>query len=296
MPEGLRSPTVFTPKTVSEAISNKLRNPGARYWAGGTYIMSRPNFYPNPNQRDIISLAGISDLSRIYHADRYLEAGAMVTIQQLLTMGSFIFSKELYNAINSIGSSVVRNQATLGGSLCTSDMRFTMSCLLATLNAQVEVRMVSRSAPSRWIPVAKLYDRKGNFLFSDNALLTKIRIPTDNTSQNMFIAKTLDSPMLNPSESVILGLQYSVNQGTITTPTLCIVLPSSCFYMSQDFDNLLSTISFPITRDKAQKVARRLASDLRMSVRQNTDQLQIERAVRLLEHVLYEINTNYLAG
>ena len=296
MPEGLRSPTVFTPKTVSEAISNKLRNPGARYWAGGTYIMSRPNFYPNPNQRDIISLAGISDLSRIYHADRYLEAGAMVTIQQLLTMGSFIFSKELYNAINSIGSSVVRNQATLGGSLCTSDMRFTMSCLLATLNAQVEVRMVSRSAPSRWIPVAKLYDRKGNFLFSDNALLTKIRIPTDNTSQNMFIAKTLDSPMLNPSESVILGLQYSVNQGTITTPTLCIVLPSSCFYMSQDFDNLLSTTSFPITRDKAQKVARRLASDLRMSVRQNTDQLQIERAVRLLEHVLYEINTNYLAG
>ena len=89
--------------------------------------MSRPNFYPNPNQRDIISLAGITDLSRIYHADRYLEAGAMVTIQQLLTMGSFIFSKDLYNAINSIGSSVVRNQATLGGSLCTNDMRFTMS-------------------------------------------------------------------------------------------------------------------------------------------------------------------------
>ena len=154
MPEGLRSPTVFTPKTVSEAISNKLKNSDARFWAGGTYIMSRPNFYPNPNQRDIIALSGIQDLSRIYHADRYLEAGAMVTIQQLLTMGSFIFSKELYNAINSIGSSVIRNQATLGGSLCTSDMRFTMSCVLSTLNAQAEIRMVSRAASSRWIPVS----------------------------------------------------------------------------------------------------------------------------------------------
>ena len=171
-----------------------------------------------------------------------------------------------------------------------------MSCILATLNAQAEIRMVSKAATARWVPVSKLYDRKGNFLFADYALLTRVRIPTDTTSQYQFVSKTLDSPMLNPSESVIFGLQYTISQGNITTPNLCIILPNSCFYMSQDFDNLLSTISFPITRDRAQKVARRLASDLRMSVRQNTDQLQIERAVRLLEHVLYEINTNYLAG
>ncbi|MBQ7728921.1 MAG: hypothetical protein IJT86_01070, partial [Spirochaetales bacterium] len=170
------------------------------------------------------------------------------------------------------------------------------SCVLSTLNAQAEIRMVSRAASSRWIPVSKLYDRKGNFLFADNALLTKIRIPTDATSQNIFISRTLDSPMLNPSEAVLFGLQYSIQQGSIATPSLCIALPSSCFYMSQDFDNLLSTISFPITADKIQKISRRLASDLRVSVRQNTDQLQIERAVRLLEQVLNEINMNYLAG
>ncbi len=292
MPEGLRSPTVFTPKTVSEAISIKLRNQNARYWAGGTYIMSRPDFYPNPNQQDIISLAGIQDLSRIYHADRYLEAGAMVTIQQLLTMGSFIFSKELYNAISCIGSSVVRSQATIGGSLCTSDMRVSMSCVLATLNAQAEIRVVSRSAPSRWIPVAKLYDRKGNFLYADNSLLTRIRIPTDNNNQSMFVSRTLDSPMLNPDESVLFGLQYSINQGNMTTPLLCIALPGSCFYL----DNLLATINFPITREKAQRISRKLASELKASVRPNTGQLQIERAVRLLESVLYDINTNYLAG
>ena len=296
MPEGLRSPTVFTPKTVSEAISIKLRNQRARYWAGGTYIMSRQDFYPNPNQKDIISLAGIQDLSRIYHADRYLEAGAMVTIQQLLTMGSFMFSKELYNAISCIGSSVVRSQATIGGSLCTSDMRFTMSCVLATLNAQAEIRLISRSAPSRWVPVAKLYDRKGNFLYADNALLTRIRIPSENTAQTTFVSRTLDSPMLNPEESVLFGLQYSINQGNMTAPILCIALPGSCFFMSQDFDNLLASINFPISHDKAQRVSRRLAMELKSSVRPNTGQLQIERAVRLLESVLYDINTSYLAG
>lgn len=296
MPEGLRSPTVFTPKTISEAITNKLKNSNARFWAGGTYLMSRPNFYPNPEQRDIISLSGIQDLSRIYHADRYLEAGAMVTIQQLLTMGSFMFSRELYNAVNSIGSSVIRNQSTIGGSLCAADMRFTLSCVMAALNAQAEIRMISKTSPSRWVPVSKLYDRKGNFLFEDTALLTKIRIPSDAVTQNIFISRTLDSPMLNPSEAVILGLQYSVNQGSLMTPNLCITLPNSCFYMSQDFDNLLSTISFPITRETIIKASKRLASDLKLSVRQNANTLQIERAVRLLEAVLNEINTNYLAG
>ncbi len=285
------------PKTVSEAISNKLMNPNARFWAGGTYIMSRPDYYPNQNQRDIISLSGIQELSRIYRADRYLEAGAMITIQQLLTMGSFIFSKTLHNAITSIGSSVIRNQATIGGSLCTEDMRFTMSCILATLNVQVEIRRISKSANTRWVPVAKLYDRKGNFLLADNALLTKIRIPTSvGTTQNQFVFKVLDSPMLNPSKSVMMGLRYSINQGTITTPSLCITLPNACFYMSQDFDNLLSTVSLPITPDKISRITKRLTSDLKQSMKNNSDPLQTERAVRLLAAVLRDINIKYLVG
>lgn len=77
---------------------------------------------------------------------------------------------------------------------------------------------------------------------------------------------------------------------------MCITLPGSCFYMSQDFDNLLSTVNFPVTPDKTAKIAKRLASDLRLSVRQNSSMLQIERAVRLLENVLNEINISYLEG
>ena len=295
MPEGLRSPTVFTPKTVSEAIANKLRKPDARFWAGGTFIMSRPNYYPNSNQKDIISLSDISDLSRIYHSDRYLEAGSMVTLQQLLTMGSFLFPKELYNAISGIGSTIIRNQATVGGALCSSDTRFSLSCIFATINAQAEIRMVSKSSVSRWIPVSKLYDRKGNFLFADNAILTRIRIPTD-LNQYQFMSKTLDSPMQNPSEAVIFSLMYSLSQGNINTPSLCVAFPNSCFYMSQDFDNLLSTISFPLTSEKIYKLSQKLASDLKASVRQNSCQLQIERAVRLLQVILNNINTSYLAG
>lgn len=291
--EGLRSPNVFNPKTIGEAVAVKLKNPNACFWAGGTYIMSRPGFYPNPSQRDIISLNGVADLTKVYHSDRFIEVGSMVTIQQLANMGGYLFSHELNDAIAAIGSSVIRNQATVGGSLCTSSMRFSLCCILATLNAQVELKMVSKSAPSKWMPITKLYDRKGSFVFEGEALLTKIRIPTDAKQFQVF--KSIGLPMQKPNESVVFGLQYSINQANIMLPSMCMVFPSSCFYMSQDFDNLLASINLPLTADRMLKISKRLVTELK-SASLNASPLQLERASRLFESVLSEINTMFLAG
>lgn len=293
MQEGLRSPTVFNPKTIGEAVAAKLKNPNACFWAGGTFIMSRPGFYPNPSQRGIISLKGIVDLSKVYHSDRFVEVGSMVTIQQLSNMGGYLFSHELNDAILSIGSSVIRNQATVGGALCTSNMRFSLCCILATLNAQVELRMITKSAPARWMPITKLYDRKGVFIYEGEALLTKVRIPTENKQFQVF--RSIGLPMQKPEEAVVFGLQYSINQANIMLPSMCMVFPSSCFYMSQDFDNLLASINLPLTSDKIMKISKRLVSELK-NASLNASALQLERASRLFESVLSEINTTFLAG
>lgn len=293
MQEGLRSPTVFNPKTIGEAVAAKLKNPNACFWAGGTFIMSRPGFYPNPSQRDIISLKGIMDLSKVYHSDRFVEVGSMVTIQQLANMGGYLFSHELNDAILSIGSSVIRNQATVGGALCTSSMRFSLCCILATLNAQVELRMITKSAPARWMPITKLYDRKGVFIYEGEALLTRVRIPTENKQFQVF--RSIGLPMQKPEEAVVFGLQYSINQANIMLPTMCMVFPSSCFYMSQDFDNLLASVNLPLTSDRIMKISRRLVSELK-NASLNASPLQLERASRLFESVLGEINTTFLAG
>lgn len=293
MQEGLRSPTVFNPKTIGEAVAAKLKNPNACFWAGGTFVMSRPGFYPNPSQRDIISLKGIVDLTKVYHSDRFVEVGSMVTIQQLANMGGYLFTHELNDAILSIGSSVIRNQATVGGALCTSSMRFSLCCILATLNAQVELRMITKSAPARWMPITKLYDRKGVFIYEGEALLTKVRIPTENKQFQVF--RSIGLPMQKPEEAVVFGLQYSINQANIMLPTMCMVFPSSCFYMSQDFDNLLASINLPLTSDKIMKISKRLVSELK-NASLNASSLQLERASRLFESVLSEINTTFLAG
>ncbi len=293
MQEGLRSPTVFSPKTINEAVAFKLKNPNAIFWAGGTYLMSRPNFYPSNTQKDIISLKGLSDLTKIYHADRYVEAGSMVTIQQLINMVGYSFSKELNTALLSIGSSLIRNQATIGGALCCREMRFSMCCILATLNAQAEVRIIKKNSIARWLPISKLYDRKGSFIYANDGLLTRVRIPSETKQYKIF--QTVGSPVQNPDESVIFGLQYSTNQANITLPSLCIVFPSSCFYMSQTFDNLLSTINLPLSLDRIRKLSKSLASELKTATEKATP-LQIERATRLFENVLNRINTTYLEG
>lgn len=293
MQEGLRSPTVFNPKTIGEAVAAKFKNPDACFWAGGTFLMSRPGFYPSLGQRDIISLKGIVDLSKVYHSDRFIEVGSMVTIQQLSNMGGYLFSSELNAALTAIGSSVIRNQATIGGALCTGSMRFSLCCILATLGAQVELKMVTKSAPSRWMPLSKLYDRKGSFVFDGEALLTKVRIPTDAKQFQLF--RSIGLPMQKPNEAVLFGLQYSINQTNIMLPSMCMVFPTSCFYMSQDFDNLLASINLPLTIDRMMKISKRLMSELRMAS-PNATPLQLERASRLFESVLREMNTTFLAG
>ncbi|MDD3996355.1 MAG: FAD binding domain-containing protein, partial [Sphaerochaetaceae bacterium] len=83
MYEGIRSPAIHVPKSMTDLLSATSRFPNAIYWAGGTYIMSRHDYYPTKDSNDIISLNEIPDLKRINRTDRYLEIGSMVTISQL---------------------------------------------------------------------------------------------------------------------------------------------------------------------------------------------------------------------
>ena len=153
--------------------------------------------------------------------------------------------------------------------------------------------MITKSAPARWMPITKLYDRKGVFIYEGEALLTKVRIPTENKQFQVF--RSIGLPMQKPEEAVVFGLQYSINQANIMLPSMCMVFPSSCFYMSQDFDNLLASINLPLTSDKIMKISKRLVSELK-NASLNASALQLERASRLFESVLSEINTTFLAG
>lgn len=294
----INSPLLISPKNLNELFLTMSKYPNAQLFAGGTYIMSRMGYYPNPDHRDIISLAEVAELSRILHVERFIEFGAMVTLKQMLSAGAYVFSKELYKAIEDIGTGVLRNQITVGGALCTPGIRFALSCILSVTNAMVEVRVLSKRSTEkkaktldRWIPVSGLYNQDGDFIYEGRAVITRIRIPIPTPAVQFF--KTVGDPMSEPSNTVIMGLTYSISQEKMTLPSFCLVLPKGGFFCTQEFNNILSKVTFPLST----KTTVKLSVDMDRCLSATCEKIsavQRERAKRLLLSTLYSVNSAYL--
>ena len=297
MADNVKTPSIYVPKTLGDLIADKGKNPSLVIFAGGTYIMSRPGIYPEGTGNDIISIMGIPELQKVTHTDRFIEVGAAVTLDQLLNTGSFLFSKDTFAAIENIGTSVIRSRATVGGSLCTQDMRFFLSVILTTIGAQAEIRLIQKKGFGRvvtkqnWYPVRKLYSPSGEFLFKDDALLTKIRIPASENSVQVF--RIVGSPMRKPSETVYFGLSYTPSQNGIVQPNLCIAYPRNGFYNNQDVNSNLSSLSMPADNNAIEEQKEALRQSLEEYCPDITDS-QKNRTLRLFTHVLQDISQQFM--
>lgn len=290
---------VYQPKTLSELIGAISKNPNAIIIAGGTDILSQKNYYLNAMNRDVISLAGVSELTKVYHGDRFFEAGSLVTIQQLLNTGAYVFSKAAYNAIENIGNSMIRNQATLGGALATEKSRYALSDILSTIGATCEIKLLLRKSKgrvttaTRWTPVSKLYNEDGSLFYAKDFIITRIRIPAYDGSTQVF--KILGNLKYDAENAVSFGLKYKLLQTTMTSPSCCIVFPKGGFLMSDDIDELISGISFPINTKQITDFSSKLISILTKEC-PNVTNLQAERTKRLFETELYKANSSFIAG
>ena len=290
------SPTVHSPKTSQELLSLILKNPQAKIFAGGTFLMNRQDYYNDPIQSDIISISEISELSRTIHMDRYLEVGANVTFLDLEESGSLSFSEELNRAFSDIGNTLIKSRATLGGALCTDEIRFSVPCFLAAAGTQTEVRTVVKglfgiTTYGRWVPVAKLYDQDGHFAFRRNSFVTKIRIPYELPPYQFF--RTAGNPMQDPDNTVCVGLLFSVNQQKIVMSGFYLVIPSCGMFTSQNFENRLATSQLPLPTAMIVRTAQDLVNELQDKFPQATD-LVLERTFRLIKTVLFDANTKFL--
>ncbi len=295
---GLGAVSVYTPKTLTEMINTKAKNPDAVIFGGGTYLMSRDGFYPDIKPRDIILTSHVAELSRVYHSDKYVDVGCAVTLETLLGTGSYIISRPLDNALRSLASSSIRAQMTLGGALCTDTIRFSLPCYLSAIGAEVEVRFFAsrgRSGrvrtSSRWLSVPKLYGDNGEYALSANAILTRLRIPSQEGLKQFY--KTIGSPMHESTSSVIFALTFNDSKGVITDASLRVALPVAGFFSSTDFDSTLSGITLPMRTAQINKLGDRLAFELKSSFPKATG-IQVERAKRLLQTILFDLNTDYL--
>lgn len=292
--------TLISPKSFSELISAIPKYENAVLFAGGTYLMRQDDYYPATNTDAYISLAGIPELHKVMHSDRYIEVGSMVTLQQLLNSGFNVFSKSLIDAIENIGTSILRNQITIGGSLCTHNFRYAMSCILCTLKAQVEMRFISESGifkklkvKSCWVGIDKLYDESGTYIYPNNAVLTRVRIPVNLNNIQHF--STIGSPLHSPSSSVIMALQYSINQETVSSPSFCLSFINNGLFLSSEFDSILKSLKFPLSTDAIRRTSTELEKLIKIKC-PNATEIQVERARRNFIATLYNANSEFLGS
>ena len=163
--------SVSLPRTLDE-LWPLLDDPCTRIMAGGTDLLvrRRAGLLPGP----ICCLERISPLRGV-SVDGDVRIGAATTLTEVLENTDIAQRlPALHHSIRQLGSPLVRNQATLGGNICTASPAGDTLPALYVLEARLE--LASRTA-TRTVPVEDFITGPGQTLLEPGEILSAIHIP-----------------------------------------------------------------------------------------------------------------------
>lgn len=223
-----------------------LHYPESVLWAGGTYIMSRPDAYPSQKMgAEIISLASMEELHRFQRNDRFAEFGAMVTLDEILTAGKAVLPKVLIDTIGGIGSRLITRKATIGGAIASNGIITSIPGSLVSLDATVEVRFIKKKRlHSRWMQLTRMIDKNGKIAIPQGGLISRVRIAF--TEKDFQSFHTVGSFLSEPEESISIAFTASVDHDILNNPTIAFTYPHLGILYSRDIDNVFSSLRLPL--------------------------------------------------
>ncbi len=129
--------TILYAKNLNDVIKVINNNPGTVIVGGCNRIESIPQKF--------ISTLGIKELSQIERHERYIDVGPGATLSELLSLGQNHIPKILYEAVSSVATPTIRNTATIGGNILSSDYKLTLFASLMALDAKLEFRNLTET-------------------------------------------------------------------------------------------------------------------------------------------------------
>ena len=177
MPVGVDGPAplIYSPRSLAEALALFVPNPQAQVFAGGTTWQTEPGSQAIRLSLVTISLHAADDLRKVTYGERFLDLGATLSLNQLLSVGGTWIAPVLKDAARAIGTSALRNLATLGGNLAQKGALGDLFPVLHLLGAQFEARSLRGS---RWMTSQQVAE-DGRISLTAGEILTKIRIPQE---------------------------------------------------------------------------------------------------------------------
>jgi CO/xanthine dehydrogenase FAD-binding subunit len=123
----------------------------------------------------IISADNIAELHNINRTERYIEAGAMVSLNQILKLDKVV-PEALRQALDGLYGRLLRGVLSIGGIICQTSCFEPLSAALIALDVRCELRTGTQS---RWISARRLTGAGKHEIFYPQEILYRVRIPLE---------------------------------------------------------------------------------------------------------------------
>lgn len=214
---GAAGKQVIIAQSLEEALA-ALANTGlnAIPVAGGTWVMRAP-IRQEATAQLFVSLHAIEELKGIEVASEELVVGAMVSHRQLaIELSDMADLKAIRVAAEKSANPSVRNMATIGGNLCSTNF-MSPDLVPALMVCDATIRVQSSGAKAE-IPIENYI--KTRLVRPNNELVTRIRLPRGSfcsTHQRLLMRKAGEYPVANLSMRLSIG-----GDGRIADPRIAV--------------------------------------------------------------------------
>ena len=293
MYEGLSSPNIHTPNNLGEYASTILHYPTSSLWAGGTFIMSRPDSYPSRTMNaEIIYLGDIEELHRFQRNDRFAEFGSMVTLDEIVSTGKTVLPHVLIDNIQTIGSRLITRRATIGGTISTKGFTTSFPGTLITLDTTAEVKFIKKKRlHSRWMQITRLLDKSGRIALPPQGMISRVRIAFSEKNCQFF--SEVGSFMLDPENSVAVAFTATLDQDILINPKIAFTYPTHGICYSRDIDSIFSSLRFPLDDSEISTLESMIFTFVESSF-QNISDLQRTRTSGIVREIVDDLNERTL--
>jgi carbon-monoxide dehydrogenase medium subunit len=189
----------FRAKSLEELLMIKTEYQ-SEILAGGTDLIIKMK-KGKKNPTSLIDIKRIPDINKIeFNPDGSISIGPLVTFTDILD-NSLLKQKcpILYQAAEVLGTTQIRNRATIGGNICNGSPAADSLPPLICLEAQL---LLINTQGERWMPIEKFYKGPQETCLRSDEFLSEIRIPpfppkTSSIYLKLGVRKSLEIAIVN---------------------------------------------------------------------------------------------------